>query len=295
MTANGLTKVFEMIAAGNTLEALRQIYALGDADDLVRLNRALYAPAREGGENLLQQERERLLAQLSRAAGRDRAVVLYNLGCLSLAEDEVIEARLYFRQALDAWPEYLPARHNLAHTEDLLAEEDEAEVLYREVLAAMPGMALSRLNLALIDLELGRREAGLAALRALLSEQPRNPSLALYLCRGLLASASPSDAAEVLSLLGELPDWERYPDLRECHAYASFLLNELTEAEAAFRRLLDEDQSNQFARVGLMRILSGREAWDELASHAESLHAAAPSEQTAALLERLNEAGMIRA
>jgi len=154
-------------------------------------------------------------------------------------------------------------------------------------------MALSRLNMALIDLELGRREAGLTALRQLVSEQPGNPSLVLHLCRAVLATADPSGAAEVPLLLGDLPDWQQYPDLRECHAFASFLLNELPEAEAAFRSLLEEDPGNQFARVGLMRILAGREAWEELASHAETLHAAMPTDQSSALVEKLTDAGVL--
>jgi len=116
----------------------------------------------------------------------------------------------------------------------------------------------------------------------------------LYLSRGILASGDPSEAAEVLTLMGDPQSWQSFPDLRECYAYASFLLNELPEAEKHFRALLEEDQSNQFARVGLMRILAGREAWEELASHAESLHAAAPTEKSAALVERLTGAGMIR-
>jgi len=293
MAAVGMTDVLELMSSGNTLEALRHLYALGDSEPLARLNRALYAAARDGNDALLMEERERLLVLLTRASGEARAVILYNLGCLALAEDEVVEARLYFRQALAAWPEYLPARHNLAHTCDLLAEEDEAVELYQQVLAAMPEMALSRLNLALIDLELGRRESGLASLRQLLSEQPGNPSFTLHLCRAILATANPSEAAEVPTLLGELNDWQRFPDLRECHAFASYLLNELSEAEAAFRGLLDDDPNNQFARVGLMRILAGREAWQELSSHAEALHAAAPTDQTAHLIQQLSDAGMI--
>jgi predicted Zn-dependent protease len=293
MADAGMTGVLDLISSGDTLEALSQLYALGESDPLARLNRVLYTPDHANAEALLSEERERLLGVLSRSEGHPRAVVLYNLGCLALAEDEVVEARLYFRQALEQWPEYLPARHNLAHTSDLLAEEDEAEVLYDQVLGARPEMALSRLNLALIDLELGRRDKGMEGLRQLVAEQPRNPSLVLYLCRAILATGNPSDAAEVPDLLAGLGDWQRYPDLRECHAYASYLLNELAEAETAFRGLLDEDPNNQFARVGLMRILAGQEAWSDVASHAEALHAAAPTEQSANLVQRLTEAGMI--
>jgi predicted Zn-dependent protease len=276
------------------LEALKALYELPTDDALARLNRALYASAADPeAEETIQGERERLLGQLGSSGGRQRAAILHNLGCLSLAQDEIAEARTQFQNALEASPDYLPARHNLAHAADILAEEGEARVLYREVLDANPDLALSRVNLALIDLELGERESGLAALRSLAAEQPENPTLALHLCRGLLASGNPSDAAEVLSVLGGLPGWERYPDLRECHAFASLLLNERDEAERIFRSLLQEDDGNQFARTGLMRILAGREAWKELAAHAETLHAAAPTERTAELLRRLNDAGMI--
>jgi len=212
---------------------------------------------------------------------------------LSLAQDEIAEARVHFHNALLAAQDYLPSRHNLAHAADILAEEDAARVLYREVLDADPALALSRVNLALIDLELGQRESGLSALRELLGEQPSNPTLALHLCRGLLASGKPADAAEVHSILGAIAGWERFPDLRECHAYASLLLNENAEAESMFRALLAEDDGNQFARTGLMRILASREAWPELAAHAETLHAALPTDRTAELLRRISDAGMI--
>jgi predicted Zn-dependent protease len=295
MASTGFDQAFELIAAGNTLEGLRRLYELPPDDALARLNRVLYAPGAPGAEDTIYAERERLLGLLASSAGHERAVVLHNLGCLSLAQDEIAEARVHFHNALLAAEDHLPSRHNLAHAADILAEEDAARVLYREVLDADPSLALSRVNLALIDLELGQRESGLSGLRTLVAEQPANPTLALHLCRGLLASGNPADAAEVHAILGGLADWELFPDLRECYAFASLLLNEKAEAEAMFRALLAEDDGNQFARTGLMRILASRETWPELAAHAETLHAAMPTDRTGELLRRITDAGLIAA
>jgi tetratricopeptide (TPR) repeat protein len=295
MAATGFDHALELIASGNTLEGLRELYELPAGDPLASLNRVLYAPGEPGAEDTIQDERERLLGRLAASSGRGRAVVLHNLGCLCLAQDEIAEARVHFRNALAAAEDYLPSRHNLAHAADILAEEDDARVLYYQVLDADPALALSRVNLALIDLELGQRESGLAALRTLVGEQPANPTLALHLCRGLLASGNPPDAAEVLTIIGAIGGWERFPDLRECYAFASLLLNERAEAESMFRGLLAEDDNNQFARTGLMRILAAQEAWPELATHAETLHAATPTGGTAELLRRMTAAGMISA
>lgn len=293
MTDTGITQVLERIAAGNTLEALESLYSLpGSEDRLTAVNRVLYSPRKEEEEQpAVQEEWERHQRLLQELEGVERAPVLYNLGCLALYRDETVDARLYFQEALEADPALIPARHNLAYTTELLADWDEAERGYRQVLEQAPDFVLSRLNLGLLLLQAGRTDEGVALLRALHGGYPENPSLALYLSRALLRTGEPGPAKEVLGLLDALPDWTRYPDLGECHAYARFLAGDVDDAEQEFRSLLWDDDHNAFARLGLMHILAARGDNQELASHALKLHAAQPSEDTANLLDRLQAAG----
>ncbi|MCZ6749048.1 MAG: hypothetical protein O7D96_07120 [SAR324 cluster bacterium] len=289
MSAADVAGVMERIAGGSTLEGLTQLFQLEGSDPLTRLNQALYAPARDPDTPIVQEEIERLQSQLIGASGKERAVILYNLGCLALFMDEIADARMYFQESLNLAPGFLPSRHNLGYTAELLAEIAEAERLYGEVLEQSPEFILSRLSLALVKLNQGQRDAALAELHSLAERMPGDASIALYLSRALLTSGIVSDAAEVLTLLGDVPGWEQYPDLRECSAYASYLLHEIPEAEAEFRRLLDEDEGNQFARIGLMRILAERDAIVELIPHAEALDAAAPTDESSHLLGMLKQ------
>ncbi len=114
------------------------------------------------------------------------------------------------------------ARHNLAYALELLADTGEARAEYERVLAANPASVITQLNLALLDLQEGQYEAGLQRLERLYADDPDNIGLVLYLCRGLLVRGAPGDLEGVLELVGQQADAERYPDLRECRAYALY-------------------------------------------------------------------------
>jgi len=286
-----LEQFFDLMRQGNTLDGLSRLMAVPPEtqEPRVTLNMILYAPGEPQRDEVVSHEQERHLTLLATARGPRRDLLLYNLGCFALFQDDVMEARLRFEEVVAEQPGNLYARHNLALAHELMADFDAARAGYGDVLAQDPGFVLSRLNLALLDMHLGDLAAGRDALRGLVREQPDNMGALLYLCRALLKGGQPVAAREVLGLLGERHDWRHYPDLRECYAFALYLCDENEEAEAELRALLAEDDRNRFARQGLIRLLARRGAFAELREHAERLHALFPSFETRALVERLRQ------
>lgn len=280
--------VLELIVRGGTLEGQKRLFSSGSGPEerLDRLNRALYSAGRQD-EPLLEEEQERLLEQLPKAASSVRPVLLYNLGCIALCNDDILEAKHRFAEVLKLQPGNRFARHNLAYANELLAEYDQARAQYSAVLAQDPGMVLSRMNLALLRLQLGEIDAGLADLRDLHRQFPRNMGILLYLCRALLASGARDDAQAVLELLNGWRDWETYLDLRECHAFALYVLDRLPEAEAAFRALAAADGKNLFARLGLIKVLAARGNFADLGAELERYQALDPPQSVQAILDEV--------
>lgn len=281
----------QQLAQGNTLSALNRLFTAGDGggSEPMGLNRQLYGPPDEAAAEDLADVQARYLEQLSSAPEVRQAVLLYNLGCIALQQDEVSDARLRFSEVLELEPDHVMARHNLAYACELLAEFEEAEREYETVLAQNPELALSRLNLALLRQQTGDYEAALHELQALYNAEPENEGLLLYLCRALLTRGTTQDIEEVLELLETYPDTERYSDLRECRAYGLYLLGETDEAERSFTALLEENEASAFARMGLIKTLAARGDFRGLEPHARRYHELNPTEETAALLEALAE------
>ncbi|HEX7926561.1 MAG TPA: tetratricopeptide repeat protein, partial [bacterium] len=158
----------EMMATADTLEGQKRLFAgaVDPNDRLARLNRCLYGPP-GGDDALIEDEQERLLERLPKATGSTQATLLYNLGCIALYNDDIQDARQRFAEVLKLDGANRFARHNLAYANELLAEYDQAKTQYNAVVAQDPGMVLSRMNLALLRLQLGEVDLALDDLRAL--------------------------------------------------------------------------------------------------------------------------------
>jgi tetratricopeptide (TPR) repeat protein len=286
---NDNDQFLEQIVRGNTLEALNRLYHAPQAaeDGRLLINRALYGARDEDNLERVKGEEERHLAALGEATEKEKAALLYNLGCFSLHLDEILEARIQFDEAVKLQPDNLMARHNLAYAYELMAEFDEAKAEYARVLEQNPGCVLTRLNLAQLRIQEGTYEEGLEELHQLHVQQPDNVGLLLYLCRGLLLRGTTRDLEEVLELLEQHPESSHFLDLRECRAFALYLLGEVDEAERGFNELLEENPDNLFARLGVIKILANRGNLAELTPHLEHYQALNPSEDIASLLRDL--------
>ena len=277
----------ELMAQGDTLEGQKRLFSGEPAPDdrLTRINRCLYGMGHEDGHDLVEEEQERLLERLPQTRGAAQAVLLYDLGCIALYEDDILDAKQRFAEVLKLEPGNRFARHNLAYANELLAEYEQAKAQYSAVLEQDPGFVLSRMNLALLRMQLGEVERGLEELRALHQQNPRNMGVLLYLCRSLLDSGTRDDAQAVLELLERRRDWEEYLDLRECHAFALYVLDKRAEAEAAFRGLVEANGSNLFAHLGLIKVLASRGNFQELGAQLERYQALHPPESVQAILD----------
>jgi len=281
-------RLLALIANGDTLQALNRLLAdPAPTDPRLAINRALFGPVDDATTELVAASVNEHRMQVGGSAGPARVATLYNLGCFALQQDDVLEARLRFAEALELAPEHLMARHNLAYCHELLAESDAARAEYQAVLSQNPDCALTRLNLAQFALQEGDYEAGLEDLEALYADDPGNMGVLLYLCRGLLQRGEAADVERAMALLDQTADAERFVDLQECRAYALFKQGDLEAAEAIFRTLLEAAPDNLFALTGMIKVLGEGGATAELKGYAERYQALQPSESISALLADL--------
>ena len=277
-------RLLDLIGKGDTLQALHLLYnGAGSPSARLAVNRALYGAGGEVHDDILESAQEQHQAGLNSLDARDRATALYNLGCFALHQDDVMQARMRFAEVLELEPQHLMARHNLAYAHELLAETDDARREYQAVLAQNPACALTRLNLAQLQLQEGEVAGGLAELEALHRADPDNMGVLLYLCRGLLQRGGEPDLRGVLERLDGSADALRYVDLLECRAYALFQLGDLDAAEKAFRALLETSADNLFAITGMIKVLGQRGDYPGMQPFVERRQAREPSDAVAAL------------
>ena len=101
---------------GNTLEARRLLadHAASTEEPCAAINSALVTAADDAGTLCIQEEKARHLNLLSQAYGRERSLLLYNLGCFALYQEDILTAKLRFGEAARLRPDHLPTLINLA-------------------------------------------------------------------------------------------------------------------------------------------------------------------------------------
>ena len=277
-----------LLECGNTLEAasLAGEHADDGGGSTLALNALLYNPGRGDPEDCIQQEKARLLELLANAPESERAALLYNLGCIALYNDDILAAKLRFREAGRLRPWHHPSLHNLAYAHELMADYDEAQAELERALNANPGCALTLINMAAISFVTGQVERGLDILRELAQKDPDNIGVALQLCRGLLEHGGAEEAEEARALLNEHPEWDRHPQLKACRAYACYLAAAWGEAEAVFREMVEANPEDEFARMGLIKTLAAQEKFEELPEQLEQYKALNPPQSVDHVIEK---------
>jgi len=121
--------IIELIATGNTLQGQKQLFsepnqpANSPEETVAVLNRALLAPPSAENAAVIQLAKEDHLSRLGTAHGAELPVLMYNLGCFALYQDDIQEAQLRFQEVLKLDPGNRYARHNLAYTYELMADQ----------------------------------------------------------------------------------------------------------------------------------------------------------------------------
>lgn len=277
----------ESIIKGNILGGLELLYAVGGdgPSGSLALNRLLYGGMEEEQLDIIREEETSLAGKLSALEDSEKALAFYNLGCFSLVQDDVVSSKDRFAQAVELSPSDLMARHNLAYAHELLAETEEARGHYQIIQEQKPDCAITRLNLAQLSLQEGDTATALNELQGMYDRDTGNKGLLLFLCRALLFRAEPEDVEKANQLLGVIPGLKQYPDLHECLAYAMYLSNKYDEAEQAFSELLVENDENQFARLGMIKVLCENSDFKGMEKHIERYEELNPNDKTRELLE----------
>lgn len=279
----------KLLSSGNTLEVSRMArsHAGNRSNSSFAINAIIFSPEKGDAEGSLPEERARYLNLLADAPELIRAMLLYNLGCIALYNDDILAAKLRFGEAARLNPEHHPSLHNLAHAHELMADTEDARNELLRALNVNPGCALTRINLATVYFATGEREQGLNTLREVAAADPDNMGAALHLCHGLLEYGGQDGAWEARAVLEQRPVWRRYPELLACGAYACYLTQAWEEAEVLFRELLEQDQGSAFARMGMIKILAARENFEELLPHLERYQQFHPYPYVGHIIEKI--------
>ncbi|MDH4224357.1 MAG: tetratricopeptide repeat protein [Deltaproteobacteria bacterium] len=290
--SGAITIILDVLSRGNVLEGLSALNDQPFSDPLTIVNKVLYSHS-SGSSPIIHQEKTRHLKLLSKAENGDKSILLYNLGCFSILEDEVMEAKGFFMKTLETDPAFTPAMHNLAYTHELMAEYDEALELYNGCLAQDPAYTLSRINRNLLLAHQGDAKGALDDFFKMVEEYPMNTGVLFYLCQTLLRQNTPQAAEKALEILAQHGGWEKFPRMEEIKAYALFLKGEKDSAKKAFESILENDENNQTAWLGLIKTYAQTMEFEAMANAARHYHSLAPTPYSEALVASLKKAGYL--
>lgn len=296
-TMSDVGEFHKFLGSGNTLEVSRlarlarqtQSHAGNSGDSCLAINAILFSPEPGDAEGSVAKERARHLKLLEEAPEPLRAVLLYNLGCIALYNDDILAAKLRFGESARINPRHHPSLHNLALAHELMADFEDARNELERALNVNPGCALTRINLAGVYFSTDEWEQGLNTLREVAAADLDNMGAALYLCRGLLEYGGQDGAWEARAVLEQRPGWRQFQQLLACGAYACYLTQAWEEAEALFQELLEQDQGSAFARMGMIKVLAAREEFQALLPQLERYQESHSYPPVAHIIDKIRE------
>ncbi|GEM_PF-5598635 len=198
-SSESFEKALEM-APGSRIAERELALARLNLGDLSRLERLFEENAEMGELLFIAKMRERHHAEAARIAQklisreRDNPVYHNMLGLALLAQQKLDEAERAFQAALEADPDYLTARFNLARIHDLQGDLEQAEKLYREVNRRKPNPA-AYIGLANIAMKRGELKQAEALLQKAVE---LDDDAKVYLARFYLRSGQGERAIELL-------------------------------------------------------------------------------------------------
>ena len=169
---------------------------------------------------------------------------------LELVDFNFAAAEAEYRRALELAPQDPVATNNLAAMTSELGRLDEAVALGRRAIALDPLRNSTRFNLALYLTALGRYDEAEAAVRKAIALQPQSATNYLYLAQIEILRGN-SGAAVDLAKQETDPGWRTFG-----MALAHFANGDRAEADAALKKLIDEDADDagvQIAQVYALR------------------------------------------
>ena len=160
------------------------------------------------------------------------------------------EAEAELRHALELAPQNPAVISNLAGLMSFLGRLDEGFALTQRAIALDPLRVASHLNLGVFLTALGRYDEAEAALRKAIALQPQSAASYTFLANIYILRGKPAAAVELAKQETD-PFWRTY-----ALALAQFANGERAEADAALKKLIDEDADDagsQIAQVYALR------------------------------------------
>ncbi len=169
---------------------------------------------------------------------------------LELLDFNFAGAEAEFRRALELAPQNPAVTANLAQLMSNLGRLDEAVVLSQRAIALDPLRVATHQNYATYLTALGRYDEADAALRKAIELQPQSAQNYMWLAIIQILRGNPGTAVELAKQETD-PFWRTY-----VLALAQFAHDQRTEADAALKKLIDEDadgSGSQIAQVYALR------------------------------------------
>jgi len=169
---------------------------------------------------------------------------------LELLDFNFAGAEAEFRRALELAPQNPAVTANLAQLMSNLGRLDEAVVLSQRAIALDPLRVATHQNYATYLTALGRYDEADAALRKAIELQPQSAQNYMWLAIIQILRGNPGTAVELAKQETD-PFWRTY-----VLALAQFAHAQRTEADAALKKLIDEDadgSGSQIAQVYALR------------------------------------------
>ena len=169
---------------------------------------------------------------------------------LELLDFNFAGAEAEFRRALELAPQNPAVTANLAQLMSNLGRLDEAVVLSQRAIALDPLRVATHQNYATYLTALGRYDEADAALRKAIELQPQSAQTYMWLAIIQILRGNPGTAVELAKQETD-PFWRTY-----ALALAQFAHDQRTEADAALKKLIDEDadgSGSQIAQVYALR------------------------------------------
>jgi serine/threonine-protein kinase len=169
---------------------------------------------------------------------------------LELLDFNFAGAEAEFRRALELAPQNPAVTANLAQLMSNLGRLDEAVVLSQRAIALDPLRVATHQNYATYLTALGRYDEADAALRKAIELQPQSAQNYMWLAIIQILRGNPGTAVELAKQETD-PFWRTY-----ALALAQFAHDQRTEADAALKKLIDEDadgSGSQIAQVYALR------------------------------------------
>ena len=298
MPSNQNVEAYNALLQGNfyanrrTAEDTRK--AIGYYGEAIRLNpdyALAYAKLSIAAVNLTTRyaglapkEREETIAK-ARASAKSALDLDPNLAEAHLAQGTVLRdvdlnlagAEVELRRALELAPQNASATVNLARLLSTLGRLDEGVALEQRAIGLEPLRESSHANLAITLTALGRYDEAEAALRKAIELQPQSSTNYMSLAVIQILRGNPGAAVELAKQETD-PFWRTY-----ALALAHFVHGDRAEADAALKKLIDEDADESGSQIASVYALRKEpEKMFEWLEHAWTTHDGGVTE----LLER---------